>query len=209
MHPDLDNGLGTGVTKRAVSGTDDSADIDLEYYQEMNNEAISDSDDLEEIPGNNWDSTLGFGGQVPDLVGEASIVGDEDEAWMWYVRAQLNTLFPDYSDATAQEDAEGDISVSTIASSDLTTPLTGTRLGPGLGIGRGVPNIRTEIEGLTEEIERLRGVVSGLAEGMGAAQGAHEVRSSVTEGPDLLPPGPDEDSNETGLPEEFLKVRRC
>lgn len=177
----------------------------------MVNEAMSASEqDLEEIP--TWDSSLGFGGQVPDSVGEEGIVGDEDEAWMGYVRAQLNTLFPDYFDATAREDGEGegegegDVSISTIASSDLATPPIGTRLGPGLGMGmgRGVPNIRSEIGGLTEEIERLRGVVSGLAEGMRAAQLAPEVGSGEGEVPAIAPIDSDEGSE---IPEAFLEVR--
>jgi hypothetical protein len=68
-------------------------------------------------------------------------------------------------------------------------------LGPGLGLGRGVPNIRSEIGGLTEEIERLRGVVSGLADGMRAAQLAPEVEEF-----------PDEGNKEAEIPEAFIKV---
>jgi len=187
MHPhaDADAEPGNESTEH-----DNSADIDLEYYQEMVNEAMSASDEeIEEFPA--WDSSLGFGGQVPDLVNDSGIVGDADEAWMGYVRAQLNTLFPDYFDESG-DGTEGDVSVSTIASSELATPPIGARLGPGLGVGRGVPNIRTEIGGLTEEIERLRGVVSGLADGMRAAQTATENVSSPVEighvtAPDVLP----------------------
>jgi hypothetical protein len=186
---------------RAVSGESD-ASLDLAYYQEMVSEAMAGNDeDIEEIP---WDSSLGFGGQLPDLVSDQGIVGDEDEAWMGFVRAQLNTLFPDFFDPNTREGNEGegggDVSISTIASSDLTTPPIGTRLGPGLGVGRGVPNIRSEIGGLTEEIERLRGVVSGLADGMRAAQLAPEVEGGVgvplNDGKDI----------EAEVPEAFLKV---
>jgi hypothetical protein len=194
MTPPLDTEFDT--THRAVSGESD-ASLDLACYQEMVNEAMSASEeDIEEIP---WDSSLGFGGQLPDLVSDQGIVGDEDEAWMGFVRAQLNTLFPDFFDPNTREEDEGegggDVSISTIASSDLTTPPIGTRLGPGLGLGRGVPNIRSEIGGLTEEIERLRGVVTGLADGMRAAQLAPEVEG--------LPEG---EANEAVVPESFLKV---
>jgi hypothetical protein len=196
MHPHLDTDIQAETTDRAVSGESD-ASLDLAYYQEMVTEAMSASDeDIEEIP---WDSSLGFGGQLPDLVNDQGIVGDEDEAWMGFVRAQLNTLFPDFFDPNTREEDEGegggDVSISTIASSDLTTPPIGTRLGPGLGMGRGVPNIRSEIGELTEEIERLRGVVSGLADGMRAAQLAPEVEGL-----------PDEEANEAVVPESFLKV---
>jgi hypothetical protein len=196
MHPNPDFDIDAGATERAVSRESD-ASLDLAYYQEMVSEAMAGSDDdIEEIP---WDSSLGFGGQLPDLVSDQGIVGDEDEAWMGFVRAQLNTLFPDFFDPNAHHDEEGevggDVSISTIASSDLTTPPIGTRLGPGLGMGRGVPNIRSEIGGLTEEIERLRGVVSGLANGMRAAQLAPEVEGL-----------PDEGTKEAGVPESFLKV---
>jgi hypothetical protein len=196
MHPNPDVEIDAGATERAVSGESD-ASLDLACYQEMVTEAMAGSDeDIEEIP---WDSSLGFGGQLPDLVSDQGIVGDEDEAWMGFVRAQLNTLFPDFFDPNTREEDEGegggDVSISTIASSDLTTPPIGTRLGPGLGLGRGVPNIRSEIGGLTEEIERLRGVVSGLAEGMRAAQLAPEVEELHDEG-----------TKQAEIKEAFLKV---
>jgi len=201
MHPSPDVDIDAGATERAVSGESD-ASLDLACYQEMVTEAFAGSDeDIGEIP---WDSSLGFGGQLPDLANDQVIVGDEDEAWMGFVRAQLNTLFPDFFDPNTREEDEGegggDVSISTIASSDLTTPPIGTRLGPGLGLGRGVPNIRSEIEGLTEEIERLRGVVSGLADGMRAAQLAPEVDELPVERP-----------TEAEIPEAFLKVSspRC
>jgi len=191
------------TTGRAVSGESD-ASLDLAYYQEMVTEVMAGNDeDIEQIP---WDSSLGFGGQLPDLIGDQGIVEDGDEAWMGYVRAQLNTLFPDFFDPNthAGEEGEegGDVSISTIASSDLTTPPIGTRLGPGLGlgVGRGVPNIRSEIGGLSEEIERLRGVVSGLAEGMRAAQLAPDVGGGVEM------PLSDEGDMEAEVPEAFLKV---
>jgi hypothetical protein len=199
MHPDAD------PDTEPETAPDDSPDIDLAYYQQMVSEARSASDEeIDEIP--TWDSSLGFGGQVPDLVGDEGIVGDADEAWMGYVRAQLNTLFPDYFDATAQEygEGEGDVSISTIASSDLATPPIGTRLGPGMGVSRGVPNIRSEIGGLSEEIERLRGVVSGLAEGMRAAQQAPDTAPAVHEGDGIAPH--DGEVAEVALPEDFLKV---
>jgi len=195
-HPDVD--LHAGASERVVSGESD-ASLDLAYYQEMVNEVMAGRDeDIEEIP---WDSSLGFEGQLPDLVDDQGIVGDEDEAWMGYVRAQLNTLFPDFFDPSTNGEDEwgGDVSISTIASSDLTTPPTGTRLGHGLG--RGVPNIRSEIGGLTEEIERLRGVVSGLAEGMRAAQLAPEVERGADVSLN------DKEEIEAEVPEAFLKVR--
>jgi len=199
MHPHPDVDIDAGAIERAVSGESD-ASLNLAYYQEMVTEVMAGNDeDIEEIP---WDSSLGFGGQLPDLVGDQGIVEDGDEAWMGYVRAQLNTLFPDFFDPTRGEEDEveggGDVSISTIASSDLTTPPIGTRLGSGLG--RGVPNIRSEIGGLTEEIERLRGVVSGLAEGMRAAQLAPEVEGGVEV------PLNDEGDMEAEVPEAFLKV---
>jgi hypothetical protein len=196
-HPDTD----METTDRGVSSGSD-ASLDLACYQEMVNEAMSSDEDIEEIP---WDSSLGFGGQLPDLANDQGIVGDQDEAWMGFVRAQLNTLFPDFFDPNARDGEEGegggDVSISTIASSDLATPPIGTRLGPGMGIGvgrgvgRGVPNIRSEIGGLTEEIERLRGVVSGLADGMRAAQLAPEVEGL-----------PEEVTDEAEIPEAFIKV---
>jgi len=198
MDPQADVDIHAGASERVVSGQSD-ASLDLAYYQEMVDEVMAGRDeDVEEIP---WDSSLGFGGQLPDLVDDQGIVGDEDEAWMGYVRAQLNTLFPDFFDPSAngEDDGGGDVSISTIASSDLTTLPIGTRLGPGLA--RGVPNIRYEIGGLTEEIERLRGVVSGLAEGMRAAQLAPEVEGGVE-----VPPSDGEDTK-AEVPEAFLKVR--
>jgi len=197
MHEQSAPGIQAETRDRVVSGESD-ASLDLAYYQEMVNEVMAGSDgDIEEIA---WDSSLGFGGQIPDLVNDQGIVGDEDEAWMGYVRAQLNTLFPDFFDPNANgEENEGeDVSISTIASSDLTTPPIGTRLGPGLG--RGVPNIRCEIGGLTEEIERLRGVVSGLAEGMRAAQLAPEVERGAEVSLN------DKEEIEAEVPEAFFKV---
>ena len=91
------------------------------------------------------------------------------------------------------------VSVSTISSNDLITP-------PGrLGLGRGVPDVRSEIGGLSEEITRLRGVVSGLAEGM-RAQNCPDVGglSSAVEGGDLT----SELTDDGGRPKQFLKVSR-
>lgn len=158
-------------------------------------------DEIEEINGPSWDSSLGFGGQVPDLVNGSGegIMPDEDEAWMGYVRAQLNTLFPDYFDPNEEAQEEGgDVSVSTISSNDLITP-------PGrLGMGRGVPDVRSEIGGLSEEIARLRGVVSGLAEGMRAQSGPKVGESSsAVEGGDST-----SEITTEGIPKEFLKVSR-
>lgn len=195
-HPDVD--IDAEASEPIVSAESD-ASLDLAYYQEMVNEVMAGRDeDIEEIP---WDSSLGFGGQLPDSVDDQGIVGDEDEAWTGYVRAQLNTLFPDFFDPNinGEEEGSGDVSISTIASSDLTTPPIGTRLGPGLA--RGVPNIRSEIGGLTEEIERLRGVVSGLADGMRAAQLAPEVERGADVSLN------DKEEIEAEVPEAFLKVR--
>jgi hypothetical protein len=203
------------VTERAVSVASGSPSVELAYYEEMRKEVMSSIDfddenrleELEEINGSTWDSSLGFGGQVPDLVGGfgEGIMPDEDEAWMGYVRAQLNTLFPDYFDPTeeAREEGEGggDISVSTISSSELISP-------PGrLGLGRGVPNVRSEIGGLSEEIARLRGVVSGLAEGMRAQNGPEVVGSSDVEAGSSVAKSKD-DSDGDGVPREFLEVSR-
>jgi hypothetical protein len=205
LHPDQTPG--NTVTERVGSGASDSASVDLAYYEEMRKEAMSssdidDEDKLEEINDSVWDSSLGFGGQVPDLVGgKDGIMPDEDEAWMGYVRAQLNTLFPDYFDPNeeTQEEGEGggDVSVSTISSNDLISP-------PGR-LPRGIPNVRSEIGGLSEEIARLRGVVSGLAEGMRAQNGPGAVGSSDVEAKPL-PVETKDDADGDEVPKEFLKV---
>lgn len=233
------------VTERVMSDTT-SASIDLEYYQQMKDEVSwegSDlgSDDEEGQSRPTWDSTLGFGGQVLDLTGDSDTSGEgegggtvgqrltgqeEDEAWMGYVRQQLNTLFPDFFEADALppsgqfhqdeheeagiehglNDEEGNMSVSTVATSDLPTPPGGPpRISMGLGMN-GVPNVRTEIGGLRDEIARLRGVVSELAEDMRGSHGSATEPSEVI--PGLLDPA-DMDEEEIGkvlLPEGFIKV---
>lgn len=212
LHPDNT----TENADQPASGASDSASVDLACYQEMRTEVMSFSDfddeledftgdEVEEISGPSWDSSLGFGGQVPDLVNgsEEGIMPDEDEAWMGYVRAQLNTLFPDYFDPNEETQEEGgDVSVSTISSNDLITP-------PGrLGMGRGVPNVRSEIGGLSEEIARLRGVVSGLAEGMRAQIGPEVGESSSAVENRGPPANLTDDLIGEGRPKEFLKVSR-
>jgi hypothetical protein len=182
-------------------------DLDLAHYEEMRNSIPdSDTDSESEVQGIRWDSTLGFGGQVPDLIGEGvEGLGGEEEAWMGYVRQQLNTLFPDYFDESFEAVEGGERSMSSISSNELSTPP--------LALGRGVPNVRQEIGGLRDEIERLRDVVSGLAEGIRAtlpATGAHEMQadSSIAV---IHEAGENEttsmaDTSLGPIPEEFLKV---
>jgi hypothetical protein len=70
----------------------------------------------------------------------------------------------------------------------------------------GVPNVRTEIGGLKDEIARLRGVVSELAEDMRGSQGGPVARSSEPAPgvPDLADRG--EEEGNAVLPEEFMQV---
>jgi len=212
LHPDTSS----ENADHPASGASDSASVDMACYQEMRTEVMSSSDfddelegftgdEIEEISAPSWDSSLGFGGQVPDLVGVngKGIMPEEDEVWMGYVRAQLNTLFPDYFDPNEEGQEEGgDVSVSTISSNDLITP-------PGrLGMGRGVPNVRSEIGGLSEEIARLRGVVSGLAEGMRAQNGPDVAGSSSAVESRGPPADLTDDYIGEGIPKEFLMVSR-
>lgn len=206
-------------SQRQVSNT---TSLDLRYYQEMKDQ-VSDlnlddgspssalgleGEEEEEVDDGNvergvWDSSLGFGGTVPEMMHEEE-TEVEEEAWMGYVRQQLNTLFPDFfrpdplhpldHDVPASGGWEGEgMSVSTMneATNGLPTPpFSGSlsRFPPGaehglqsnhggeggirgMGSVGGVPNVRAELGGLKEEIERLRSVVSGLAEGMRSTQG--------------------------------------
>lgn len=196
-----------------------------------------------------WDSSLGFGGVMPEPMEDIDV---EEEAWMGYVRQQLNTLFPDFfhpdplgplheeehtrSEGTPGLDGEGDTSISTIATNELPTPpfsgsLTrfgsGSHFGPifgfesdtttqarvqgpgqgeggmgGIGGVGGVPNVRQELGGLRDEIERLRGVVSGLAEGM-RAQPTTTTTSTPTSTSNLQPSkggGMEQESGRGGEP---------
>lgn len=173
---------------RRVSGTlqhalqrerevSDTSSLDLAYYEQMREQAMDDEADVR-VGRPSWDSSLGFGGNIPGenengdnaARGEA---GADDEAWMVYVRQQLNTLLPDLvssEDHTPglDESGDGDVSVSTIATSELPTPPLGA-LHANMPYGNsnpGMPNVREEIGGLREDIERLRGLVLGLADGM-------------------------------------------
>lgn len=212
-HPEID------PTEVTVPIPESESATDLRNYEEMKQQLEIESDnDGPEVEGQGegedtagveergWDSSLGFGGVIPDTM-ISDEVDVEEEAWMGYVRQQLNTLFPDLfhpdplMDHPSESDhdnahdtpeleeggeGEGETSISTIATNELPTPpisgsLTrfGSRSGFGFGLGSGpdthglggiagVPNVRHELGGLREEIERLRGVVSGLAEGMRA-----------------------------------------
>lgn len=183
----------------------ESTSLDLAYYQQMR-EQVSDDDDDGNYDGEEdglndvddrlegdvraWDSSVGFGGIMPDIAEGQDVLGNEDEeAWMGYVRQQLNTLFPDLIHPSTdnldpeavpslEEDNGQDVSVSTIATSELPTPpLNGSVMRYGLGgNGVGVPNVRAEITGLSEEIARLRSVVSGLTE---------DIRRPTTGPPDV------------------------
>lgn len=121
-----------------------------------------------------------------------SVVGltdqESDEIWMSYVRQQLGTLFPDFFH---RDPLHADYDEMNDSSNPLPSPYIPTVVDQerGWGLVRdgahhrpieesthmalqarngmiGVPNVRQEINGLKEEIERLRGVVGGLASGM-------------------------------------------
>lgn len=190
-----------GDRQRQVS---DASSLDLAYYEQMREEAIEDERDEDERP--QWDSSLGFGGAMPDIA-DSSVGVDEDEAWMGYVRQQLNTLCPDLFQSErgqgglARLDDDFDVSVSTIATSDLPTPPS-TGADNSLQIlGSRAPNVREEIGGLREEIERLRGVISGLAEDL-RGQPADPPASDGT----AQEVGTGIDSIHRPFPDTFLKV---
>lgn len=195
---------------RRVSGTlqhalqrerevSDTSSLDLAYYEQMREQAMDDEAEVE-VDRPTWDSSLGFGGNIPGenkngdnaAMGEA---GADDEAWMVYVRQQLNTLFPDLvssEDHTPglDESGDGDISVSTIATSELPTPSLGA-LHANMPYGYpnpGMPNVREEIGGLRDDIARLRGLVLGLADGM-RGQDPAQTTAERAEQPEA---GPDE-----------------
>jgi hypothetical protein len=220
MHPQLSPGTEAKGSKRVVSDASSSIDMDLAYYEQMKDEISSDSGSEEEIEGGAerpaWDSALGFGGQGPDFQGgegegNASLTGqEEDEAWMGYVRQQLNTLFPDCFEADAMsqritglaneqelEDEDGDVSVSTVATTELPTPV------PRFGLS-GVPNVRTEIGGLKDEIARLRSVVSDLAKDM---RGPRPDVVTSGRGASVGTAGL-EGTTQDQLPSEFVEVGR-
>lgn len=103
-----------------------------------------------------------------------SVVGltdqDQDEVWMQYVRNQLGTLFPDFFNEPVEEgDHVGtggeNVGWAMVQDGAHRRPMT---FAPVADEGqRGdVPNVREELHGLRDEIERLRGVVGGLAEGL-------------------------------------------
>jgi len=137
-----------------------------------------------------------------------SVVGltdqESDEIWMSYVRQQLGTLFPDFfhrDSSHAEYDEMND------SFNPLPSPYDPIVVGQERewGLVRdgahhrpieesthmalqarngmiGVPNVRQEISGLKEEIERLRGVVGGLASGMyerGVVRPAEQVGASA------------------------------
>ena len=187
-----------------------------------------------ELPGQDggkteWDSSLDFGGIMPDTQ-ESLEHEQEEEAWMGYVRQQLNTLFPDFfhpdplqsshrhsgllqgdTPELAVGGEQGEVSISTTEiTTSLSTPpytalarfgssdraVSGFDLGPetnmqaSSGIG-GVPNVRAELGGLREEIERLRGVVLGLAEVMRSQSESESQSQSQSQSHSRHHPQPD------------------
>ena len=112
---------------------------------------------------------------------------DMDEVWMSHIRHQLGTLFPDFfneethqppsqdgcfheSDENPGKNEDGGDEGTWVAHQQGLARFARGGLGGMGGLGGGiggVPNVRSEISGLRDEIERLRGVVGGLAEGLG------------------------------------------
>ena len=83
-----------------------------------------------------------------------------DEEWMGYVRAQLGALFPDFVDAPdgaviPEEEPLDNPGWTNENASDA-----------GRQLLNNVPSVRSEISELRDELERLRGVVGGLANGL-------------------------------------------
>lgn len=98
-----------------------------------------------------------------------SVIGltdqDQDEVWMQYVRNQLGTLFPDFFHESTTTDTVEQANSVIQSGSHGRPDVSGWTQGGQID-GGGVPNVREEIHGLKDEIERLRGVVGGLAEGL-------------------------------------------
>ena len=145
-----------------------------------------------------------------------------DEEWMHYVRAQLGALFPDFVDSPADIGSDADqpqhqrqantgdeaASVSSPHVGEVASPMT---IGPdnwanaeqaGRTVINSIPSVRSEINELRDEIERLRGVVGGLASDLSAVPagiqwkdaeavvhlaqpGQPESRSMAASGPDV------------------------
>lgn len=133
----------------------------------------------------------------PEWLDEVLAERQADEEWMGYVRSQLNALFPDFSmeeryfPGRAQHRSD-DIGISSppehynISASQLYMQsaasyspafardqqvISNLSLKDPVQAGRQaadhLPGVREEMGSLREEIERLRGVVGGLAEGLG------------------------------------------
>ena len=137
---------------------------------------------------------------------------DDEEIWMSYVREQLNTLFPDFFDTpdmsppslSYSPDSSADVSIDSVPGStgqdrdvESDNPLDSENRGWEV-IQRGghrrawdetrLPNVKREIGGMREEIERLRGLVSGLASQMDTSEETEAAESVWTgEKPSVLP----------------------
>lgn len=78
-----------------------------------------------------------------------------DEEWMSYVRAQLGALFPDFVDTPSDQPA--------VENQETSAAAWDNGGEAGRSLVNNVPSVRSEIDELRDEIERLRGVVGGLA----------------------------------------------
>lgn len=145
----------------------------------MANEDVSDIDDIDDGEHEEPYNLDEIRSSVVGLTDQAN-----DEVWMSFVRQQLGTLFPDFFQPDAGDSdihapnptvgfgsLDGRIPGSSGQGSDgwemvqdgaHHRPMTMVRQGE----YGSVPNVREEISGLREEIERLRGVVGGLASGL-------------------------------------------
>jgi hypothetical protein len=141
-----------------------------------------------------------------------------DEVWMSYVRQQLGTLFPDFFQAAGddQDPSHGvDAYGPRHARHKSASVDGGGPLGEGQGEAKSaqvgwamvqdgahhrpmsamregefgcVPNVREEISGLREEIERLRGVVGGLASELYESGAVRPVENGSSEETDSQDP---------------------
>ncbi|KAK1923467.1 hypothetical protein DB88DRAFT_491345 [Papiliotrema laurentii] len=102
---------------------------------------------------------------------------DNDEVWMQYVRNQLGTLFPDFFHPAELSVSTGSIPLGR-SGDGWAMVQDGAHQRPGTHfpapLGGEVPNVREEISGLRDEIERLRGVVGGLADGLVRGQAVEQ-----------------------------------
>lgn len=147
------------------------------------NDDVSDIDDIDDI-----DERVDEEPYNLDEI-RSSVVGltdqANDEVWMSFVRQQLGTLFPDFFQPDADDTSALDVPNESVGFGSLDARVPGSS-GQGSdgwemvqdgahhrpmtmmrqGEYGSVPNVREEISGLREEIERLRGVVGGLASGL-------------------------------------------